>query len=103
MNKGRFHISKRKALPWYKAWLIRGIAIVAALLVCAVITMLMTGENPLRVYVTMFEGAFGTSRKVWILLQNMAILDGEPLPAEAKAECDEVWKDLTGDRFKYNR
>ena len=74
MNKGRFHISKRKALPWYKAWLIRGIAIVAALLVCAVITMLMTGENPLRVYVTMFEGAFGTSRKVWILLQNMAIL-----------------------------
>ena len=37
------------------------------------------------------------------LLQNMTILDGEPLPAEAKAECDEVWKDLTGDRFKYNR
>ena len=74
MNKGRFHISKRKALPWYKAWAIRGAAIVIALVVCAVITMLMTGENPLSVYATMFEGAFGTSRKVWILLQNMAIL-----------------------------
>ena len=75
MNKEhRFHISRRKALPWYRAWLIRGAAIVLALIVCGVITMLMTGLNPLQVYATMLSGAFGTSRKVWILLQNLAIL-----------------------------
>ena len=44
-----FHLTRRKALPWYRAWLIRGAAIVLALIVCAVITTLMTGENPFGV------------------------------------------------------
>ena len=75
MNKQPLlHITKRTALPWYLAWGIRAAAIVLALLVCALITTLLTGENPLQVYATMVEGAFGTSRKVWILLQNVAIL-----------------------------
>ncbi|MBQ7144416.1 MAG: ABC transporter permease [Oscillospiraceae bacterium] len=75
MNKeSRFHISKRKALPWYKAWAIRGAAIVLALIVCALITTLATGLNPLKVYGTMIQGALGTPRKVWTLMQNLAIL-----------------------------
>ena len=37
------HISKRGAMPWYKAWAIRLGAIVAALLVCA----LLAGANVL--------------------------------------------------------
>lgn len=76
MHKGTplFHISKRRALPWYHAWGIRAAAIVLALIVCGVLTTLMTGLNPLRVYGTMFTGAFGTSRKIWITLQNLAIL-----------------------------
>ena len=78
MNKNAngplFHISKRKALPWYRAWAIRAAAIIIALLVCAVVTTLLTGEDPIAVYITIFKGAFGTKRKVWILLQNMAIL-----------------------------
>ena len=76
MHKGTplFHIAKRKALPWYRAWAIRGAAIVLALLVCALITTLTTGLNPAAVYATMFKGAFGTVRKTWILLQNLAIL-----------------------------
>ena len=69
-----FHISKRKTLPWYHAWLIRGIAILLALVVCAFFTTAMTGENPLAVYKTIWSGAFGTPRKIWILLQNIAIL-----------------------------
>ena len=69
-----FHIVKRTALPWYKAWGIRAAAIVLALLVCALITTLLTGENPLQVYGTMFIGSFGSARKVWMLLQNIAIL-----------------------------
>ena len=69
-----FHISKRKTLPWYGGWAIRGGAILLAMVVCAVVTTLLTGENPLAVYATMFEGAFGTQRRIWILLQNVAIL-----------------------------
>lgn len=73
-NGPLFHIVKRKSLPWYQAWAIRGMAVVAALIVCAIVTTLLTGENPFNIYATIFEGAFGTKRKVWILLQNMAIL-----------------------------
>ena len=68
------HISKRDSLPWYGAWAIRGAAIVLALIVCAVVTTALTGEYPVGVYKTMFAGAFGTPRKLWILGQNLAIL-----------------------------
>ena len=68
------HISKRDSLPWYGAWAIRGAAIVLALIVCAVVTTALTGEDPVGVYKTMFVGAFGTPRKLWILGQNLAIL-----------------------------
>ena len=52
MNKKQslFHIAKRDTLPWYKAVLIRGGAIVLALIVCAIVTTLLTGENPIKVY-----------------------------------------------------
>ena len=69
-----FHIVKKDAPVWWKAWLIRIAAIVASLIVCAFIIVLLTKENPLQVYVSMFKGSFGTERKVWILLQNMAML-----------------------------
>ena len=71
-----FHISKRDALPWYQAMLIRGGAIVLALIVCALVTMLLTGENPISIYGTIFYGAFGTARKSWVTFQNLAILLG---------------------------
>ncbi len=76
-NKTRtplFHVAKRPALPWYKSWAIRGGAIILALIVCGVITMLVTGINPLQVYLSFIDGSFGSSRKIWVLLQNVAIL-----------------------------
>ncbi len=69
-----FHIVKRDALPWYKSWLIRIGAILIALVVCALLTMFLTHENPLKVYATMFDGAFGTPRRIWNLLQSLAML-----------------------------
>ena len=53
------HISKRDSLPMYKSWAIRGIAIILALIVSGIITMLLTGENPINVYSTIVKGAFG--------------------------------------------
>ena len=76
-NKPRsplFHIAKRGALSWYGAWAIRGGAVLLALLCCGVITSLVTGEDPVAVYKAIWEGSFGTSRKVWVLLQNIAML-----------------------------
>ena len=47
-----------------------------ALIVCAVVTMLMTGENPVSIYATIFKGAFGSARKTWVTFQNLAVLLG---------------------------
>ncbi len=69
-----FHVAKRNSMVWWKAWLIRGVAIIASLIVCALIIVLLTKQNPFEVYASMFNGSFGSKRKVWILLQNMAIL-----------------------------
>ena len=56
--------------------LIRGGAILLALIVCALVTMLLTGENPISIYGTIFYGAFGTARKSWVTFQNLAVLLG---------------------------
>ena len=68
------HISKRAALPWQKAWGIRGVALLFALVLCGIITMLLTGENPFEIYAAIFDGGFGTARKAWVLFQNLAVL-----------------------------
>lgn len=68
------HISKRKEMPFAQALMVRIIAILFALVVCGVVTTLATGLNPVSVYGAMFNGAFGSERKLWILLQEMAIL-----------------------------
>ena len=68
------HIVKRGAVPWYVSTAIRGGAIVLALVVCGVITSLTTGEDPIAVYAAMISGSFGTTRKLWVLLQNTAML-----------------------------
>ena len=72
MNKKQslFHIAKRDTLPWYKSFAIRGCAILLALVVCAVVTMLLTGENPVNIFATIFKGAFGSARKSWVTFQN---------------------------------
>ena len=69
-----FHIAKRSAIEPWKAWIIRLISIAAALIVCALIIVVLTKENPVQVYASMFKGSFGSPRKIWILLQNIAIL-----------------------------
>lgn len=69
-----FHIAKRDNLVWWKAWIVRVISVLIALVVCGVITIALTGINPIRMYVSMIEGAVGTPRLVLNLLQNTAIL-----------------------------
>ena len=68
------HIVMRSAIPFWHAWLIRILAVVAALIFGGLVTLLLTGENPLAVYATMIEGSFGTPRRIWTLLQGTAVL-----------------------------
>ncbi len=72
--KSSLHIAKRDNIVWWKAWIIRIIAVIIALMVCGVITISLTKLNPVKMYLTMIEGAVGTPRLVWNLFQNTAIL-----------------------------
>lgn len=69
-----FHIAKRGALPWHKAWGIRGLSILAALVFAGIVAMLLTGENPLAIYGTMIKGCFSSERRIWMLLQTLVML-----------------------------
>ena len=68
------YITRRQRQPWYKNFAIMVLAIILALVVFAIFTMALTGENPIAIYSTMFTGCFGTPRKIWILLQETAML-----------------------------
>ena len=74
MKKMNFHIVKREPMVWYKAVLVRAIAIIASLLVSAVVIMMLTSKNPIQIYSSMISGAFGSSLRIWSLFQNVAIL-----------------------------
>lgn len=69
-----FHIVKRDAIPWWKSWTIRIVAILIALLVCGLITLILMGRNPLDMYESMIKGSFGSKRRIWKLLKDTAIL-----------------------------
>ena len=68
------HISRRSTLPWYQSWGIRAGALILSLGVCALVTMLTTGENPLSVFGTIYDASFSSQRRTWVLFQNIAML-----------------------------
>ena len=70
------HIAKRDGIPSWKRWLIRSAAILIALLLCAVITILITNLDPVTVFKNMISGTFGSSRKVWKTVFYVATLLG---------------------------
>ena len=74
MNKPLFHIVKRGETAWYFNWMVRAIGLVLALICCGVVSSLVTGENPFEIYAAIIDGSFGTSRKIWITMQNTAML-----------------------------
>ncbi len=72
----RIRITKRSEddLPYWKAWMIRGIAVLSSLIVCGLITVLLVKINPLDVYAKMFKGAFGTQRRLLVTLKELSLL-----------------------------
>ncbi|MBQ7994477.1 MAG: ABC transporter permease [Solobacterium sp.] len=68
------HLVRRVDIPASKAWMIRIICVLLGMLVCALFIMSITSLNPVSVYASMFSGAFGTPRRIWQTLKDMAIL-----------------------------
>ena len=80
------HISKRDGIATWKAWLIRLIAVLIALVVAGFVIMMVgsmrgVSLNPIKVYMSMADGAFGTSSswmitkmRSWITIRDCMIL-----------------------------
>lgn len=68
------HLVKRDSISLPKAWGIRLLAILLALIVCAVFINIVTKQNPIQVYAGIIDGAVGTSRRVWITIRETAVL-----------------------------
>lgn len=68
------HISKRTGISRWRSWGIRGAAVAAALIINAIIIYAIVKMNPLQVYGAMFEGAFGTSKRLWVTIRDTMML-----------------------------
>ena len=69
-----FHIVKRDQMPMWQSLLIRIIAIIASLLLCGLICLTILDINPLKFYETMFNGVFGSERRIWKMIKDLAVL-----------------------------
>ena len=75
-----FHLTKRANIAWWHAWLIRILAVALGLVVCGLVAYLFSdrlrsGKKTLEdFYYCFIKGAFGTERKTWKFLKNMAVL-----------------------------
>lgn len=67
-------IAKRNHMPFWQAAVVRAIALVLSLIVSALVIFMIVKMNPLDVYGAIFDGAFGTERRIWITMRDMAVL-----------------------------
>ena len=75
MHKEPFlKMSKRDHLAWQKRLLIRIVALILSLIVCAGVIYALVKMNPLHVYQAIWDGALGTERRVWQTLRDTMVL-----------------------------
>ena len=67
-------IAKRDSASIWRGVIIRLTGLILALAVSAVIIYAIVRLNPIKVYEAMFEGNFGTGRRTWVSLRDMAML-----------------------------
>jgi len=67
-------IAKRDSISRPKAYLIRLIAILLALIVSALFIFFITKLNPVEVYEAIFDGAFGSKRRSWNTVRDTMML-----------------------------
>ncbi len=67
-------ISKRASIETWKAWLIRIASLFISLVVSGVVIFALTQLNPVSVYAAMFNGAFGTMNRTWVMIRDLMML-----------------------------
>ena len=73
------HITKRDDMIWWKAWLIRVVTIVLAMLGVGLLSTLLTKQSFIDTYTIMYRGVFGrietgSTVMLWKYLQEIVIL-----------------------------
>ena len=71
-----FYITKRTNVSMKFAIMTRAIAVVSAFVIMSVLMTLLSKENPFTIISSMFDGAFGTGLRTWVLFSDTAILLG---------------------------
>ena len=75
-----FHLAKRSTIPFWKAWMIRILAVALGLAVCGLVAYLLSdrlrsGSKTLGdFYYCFIKGSFGTQRKIWKFFKCTAVL-----------------------------
>ena len=74
-NKVPFvRIVKRDSISLWHGWLIRLAGLALALVVSAIVIYAIVKLNPLKVYSAMFEGNFGSEKRIWVTLRDLMML-----------------------------
>ncbi len=69
-----FHIVKRDRMSLWKSLLVRLGAIAAAFVFCGLICYIFLDVTPFEFYKTMYEGVFKSSRRIWKMVKDLAVL-----------------------------
>ena len=69
-----FHIVKRDRMPLWQSISIRLGSIVCALAFCALICYIVIDVKPAEFFETMFDGVFGSERRIWKMIKDLAVL-----------------------------
>ena len=68
------HITKREFSQKWKAYAVRAVAFLLAILICGIVSTILTKKGMGRFFYDLFDGAFGTERRLWDLFHNTALL-----------------------------
>lgn len=74
-----FHIVKRVNIPIWKKMLIYAVAILGGFLLSSLICAGFADKSPDLFFTCLFKGAFGSERKIWLLLLETALLLGSSM------------------------
>lgn len=69
-----FHISKRDAVSWKRALLIRVITVIGAFLFSGLLSWWLIGVDPFTFIAKLFDGVFSRETRIWVALRNLSVL-----------------------------
>ena len=69
-----FVVTKRAEISFKKGLLIRALALLAALVVCGIVTLILTKQNPITIFKTIFAGAVGNETRILETAYQTSIL-----------------------------